>query len=106
MTAPLSRAEILSLPPAIDLPTLGKALGLSEPTIREANRSGELAAMGIRVNKIGAQYRCVVASLWAYLGIASDGDASGVGSESRPRPAARQPRPTGSALRPVRGEGC
>jgi hypothetical protein len=101
MTAPMSRDEILALPPAIDLVTLGRAFGVSEPTIRERARSGELDVIGIKVVRLGAQYRVVTASLWAFLGLTPDDEAAGAGSESPPRAAARQRHPTGSALRSV-----
>lgn len=65
----LSRAQILALPPACTLADLAGALGVSEPTIRAAVRSGELEQLGIRVNRLGAQYRVVTASLLAYLGL-------------------------------------
>ena len=101
MTAPLSRAEILALEPVIDLVTLGKALGVSEPTIRGQARSGHLDAIGIRTVKLGAQTRVVTASLWAFLGLDA---ADGANHEERPRRAARQGRPTASALRSVPGD--
>jgi hypothetical protein len=49
VTQPLSKAELLELPPVINLATLGKALGLSEPVVRERARKNEFAALGIRV---------------------------------------------------------
>jgi hypothetical protein len=102
MTAPLSRAEILALPPAIDLPTLGRALGVSEPVIRERARRGELEPLGIKVVRLGVQYRVVTTSLWAFLGI--DGAADGAGSEAWPQVAAGQRRRAASALRSVSGD--
>ena len=102
MTAPLSRAEIMTLGPVIDLVTLGKALGLSEPTIREQARSGHLDAIGIRIVKLGAQRRVVTASLWAFLGI--DPAADGAGSEAQPRRAAGQGKATAAVLRSVGGD--
>ena len=65
----MSRAEIAALPPACSLADLARALGVSEPTIRGALKRGELAEMGIRVNRVGQQYRCVTSTLWAYLGL-------------------------------------
>jgi hypothetical protein len=106
MTAPLSRAEILAWPPTIDLVTLGKALGRSEPTIRAAARSGELEALGIKVVHLGAKYLVVTASVWAFLGIQPDNGTDGASNEAQPRVAARQRHPAASALRPVRGERC
>ena len=66
----LTRAQILGLPPVITLATLAEALGVSEPTVRACHRSGELARLGIRVNRLGAQHRVVTATVWAFLGLA------------------------------------
>jgi hypothetical protein len=103
VTAPLSRAQILALPPTHDLPTLGRVLGISEPVVRERARRGELEALGIRVVRLGAQYRVVTASVWAFLGL--DATADGAGSGAQPRQAARQGKATASALRSVPGDG-
>jgi hypothetical protein len=103
VTAPLSRAEILALPPTHGLPVLGRILGVSEPVIRERARRGELAELGIKVVKLGAQYRVVTASVWAFLGL--DPAADGANGEAPPRRAARQGKATASALRSVRGGG-
>ena len=65
----LSRAEIMKLPPTITLATLARALGVSEPTIRRANASGQLAAMGIKVNRLGNQQKVVTSTVWTYLGL-------------------------------------
>jgi hypothetical protein len=69
MTQPLSRAELLALPPVINLATLGRALGLSEPVVRERARRDEFAALGIRVLQLGAQYRIPTADVLSFLGI-------------------------------------
>ena len=69
MTQPLTRAELLALPPVINLVTLGRALGLSEPVIRERARRDELAALGIRVLRLGAQYRVPTADVLRLLGV-------------------------------------
>lgn len=66
---PLSRAELLALPPATDLPTLGRAFGISEPVARERNLKGDWKALGIRVNRLGLQYRVVTADILRALGI-------------------------------------
>ena len=68
-SARLSREQILALPPAITLSELARAFGISEPTIRSAHRSGQLEAMGIKINRLGSQYRIVTSSVWAYLGL-------------------------------------
>lgn len=59
----LSRDEVLALPPVITLETLGRVLGVSNPVVRRLNASGEL---GIRVDRLGQQWRVVTASVWAY----------------------------------------
>jgi hypothetical protein len=71
--ASMSRAEILALPPAHSLETLGRALGVSGPTIRAQHRDGQLEALGIKVVRLGAQYRVITASLWDFLGVHPDG---------------------------------
>lgn len=96
---PLSLSETLALPPTIGLPDLGRALGVSEPVIRAQHRSGELERLGIRVVPLGAQYRVITATLWSFLGIHPDGQASGADSEEPPRIGAGQRGPTGSVMR-------
>ena len=64
-----TRAEILALPPSISLAELARCLGVSEPTVRASRRNGELERLEIRVNRIGAQYRVVTASVWSHLGL-------------------------------------
>jgi hypothetical protein len=71
VTQPLSKAELLELPPVINLATLGRALGLSEPVVRERARRNEFAALGIRVLQLGAQYRVPTADVLRFLGIES-----------------------------------
>jgi hypothetical protein len=69
---PLTRKELLDLAetsPTVNLVTLGRALGVSEPVIREMRRRGQLEEMGIRVLQLGAQYRVPVADILAVLGI-------------------------------------
>jgi hypothetical protein len=73
---PLSRAELLALPPATNLATLGRAFGISEPVTRERHRRGEWGDMGIRVHRLGAQYRVVTADVLRVLGLGPD-DAGG-----------------------------
>ena len=72
---PLSRAELLALPAVINLPTLGQALGVSEPVIRERARRGELERLGIRVLRLGAQYKVPTEDILRVLGITRDSDA-------------------------------
>lgn len=76
---PLSRAELLALPPATDLKTLGRAFGISEPVARERHRAKEWSAMGIRVLRLGQQWRVVTADILQVLGI--DQQTSAVGGQ-------------------------
>jgi hypothetical protein len=69
VTQPLSKAELLDLPPVINLATLGRALGLSEPVVRERARRNEFAALGIRVLQLGAQYRIPTVDVLRFLGV-------------------------------------
>ena len=68
---PLSRAELLALPPATTLVMLGAAFGISEPVARERHRKGEWAEMGIRVHRLGQQWRVITADVWKVLGVES-----------------------------------
>ena len=97
---PLTRAEVLELAetsPTTTLPMLGRALGVSEPVIRERARRGELAALGIRVLRLGAQWRVPVADILLVLGISPDAEA---------QPAAPPPRDgDGPSLRMLKRGG-
>jgi hypothetical protein len=75
----MSRAELLALPPATNLATLGRAFGISEPVTRERHRRGEWGDMGIRIYRLGAQYRVVTADVLRVLGIQPDSPAAGMG---------------------------
>jgi hypothetical protein len=91
MTQPLSRAELLALPPVINLVTLGRALGLSEPTVRERARRNEFDALGIRVLRLGAQYRVPTADVLRFLGIDGPAIPDGVRDVRRSAPARGSP---------------
>lgn len=106
MTAPMTRAEILALPPATDILTLCRMLDRSEPTIRAAIKSGELEALGIKIAKLGAKHLVITASVWAFLDIRPDGGADSAANEAKPQSAARRGSRSASALQPVRGERC
>jgi len=67
--ARLISREVLSQPPTMTLATLARCLGKSEPTIRKAHRNGELAALGIKVNRLGSTNVVVTTTVWAYLGL-------------------------------------
>lgn len=77
---PLTRAELLTLPPVTNLPTLGRAFGISEPVTRERHRRGEFEAMGIRILRLGAQYRVVTADVLRVLSITRDTSTAGPAS--------------------------
>jgi hypothetical protein len=99
-----TRAEIEALPPAISLAELGRCLDRSEPVIRAAVRSGELAELGITVNKLGAKYIVITSTVWAYLGLSPD--SSGAIPEATVPGGQGKGRPTASGLRSVRGGGA
>ena len=101
MTAQMSREEVLALGPTTDLVTLGRALGVSEPTIREAHRRGDLAKQGVRVVRAGRKLRVVTADLWALLGLntnlpPADGMSPGADKRSSRRPDQRGGTPVTS----------
>ncbi len=94
----LTREQVMALPPVISLATLAEALGVSEPTIRQCHRRGEMERLGIRVNKIGAQHRVVTASVWVYFGLSHSASSAPAGSNG-----AGQDQATGPAIRSLRG---
>jgi hypothetical protein len=65
----LPREQILDLPPVITLTTLAECLGVSEPTVRACHRNGDLERLGIKVSKLGQQWRVITATVWKYLGL-------------------------------------
>ncbi len=79
----LTREQILAQPPVISLATLAECLGVSEPVVRRLNASGELAALGIRVNRLGAQWRVVTSTVVAYRDRASTVPTPGDGAGQR-----------------------
>jgi hypothetical protein len=66
---PLNREQLQALPPVTNLPTLGQAFGISEPVVRERHRQGEFERMGIRILRLGAQWRVVTADILHVLGV-------------------------------------
>lgn len=97
MTTQMSRAEVDALPPTYELPVLGAVLGLSEPSVRKAYRSGELAGAGIRVVKFGARYVVIGETVREFLGLPP------VPARSKaPRSTPGGGRPTGEGMRPAR----
>ena len=80
---PLTRAELLALPATTDLPTLGRAFGISEPVVRERHRRGDFADMGIRILRLGAKWRVITADIWRVLGVTAD-ERSAASPDTRP----------------------
>lgn len=66
---PLSRAEILALPPVTNLATLARAFDISVPVARERRRLGDWDRLNIRVLRLGVQWRVVTADIWRAMGI-------------------------------------
>jgi hypothetical protein len=66
---PLSREELRTLPATTDLPTLGRAFGISEPVARERHRRGDFEAMGIRIVRLGAKWRVITADVLQVLNV-------------------------------------
>ncbi len=99
-----TRAEILALPPATSLAELAGCLGVSEPVIRVMNKTGQLEALGITVNRIGSQHRVITSTVWAYLGLRPDFPGASTGQQDRD--GRGEGRPAASALRSVRGGGA
>lgn len=77
----MSREELLGLDAATNLATLARALGISEPVARERHRCGDFEAMGIRVVRLGAQWRVVTEDILRALGISRDGSGAGPASD-------------------------
>lgn len=74
---PLTRAELLKLPPVTTLPMLGRAFGISEPVARERHRHGEWEALGVRVLRLGQQWRVVTADILSVLGVSPESTTAG-----------------------------
>lgn len=68
-TARMSRAELVKLPPTIDLVTAGQALGLGRTTMYQLAHDGELPVKTLR---LGSSYRVVTADLLRVLCIDQD----------------------------------
>jgi predicted DNA-binding transcriptional regulator AlpA len=62
----MSRAELLALPVAVDLPTAARALGLGRSTAYELARRHEFPC---RVLQVGSSYRVPTAELLGVLGV-------------------------------------
>lgn len=73
MLARMSVAELLALPPAVDLPTAGRAWGLGRTKAHELARADDFPCPVLR---IGRTYRVTRADLLRSLGIEPDTRAS------------------------------
>jgi hypothetical protein len=87
----LTRAELLALPAAVDIPTAARALCLARSTAYDLARRGEFPC---RVLRVGSCYRVPTADLLRALGIdpASEHD-------SAPKSAALSPAVKGGISR-------
>ena len=54
MTQPMTEAELLALPPAVDLATAGRAFGIGRTKAFELARAGKFP---VKVLKVGQKYR-------------------------------------------------
>jgi hypothetical protein len=66
MTQPMTEAELLALPPAVDLATAGRAFGIGRTKAFELARAGEFP---VKVLKVGQKYRVPRTALLAALDI-------------------------------------
>jgi hypothetical protein len=77
---PATRAELIELArtsPVTNVVTVGRVLAVSEPVIREMARNGELEKLGIRVLRLGYQYRVPVADILRVLDVDPDTETAG-----------------------------
>jgi len=94
---PATRAELLELArtsPVTNVVMVGRVLAVSEPVIREMARSGELEKMGVRVLRLGAQYRVPVADILAVLGIDPETGTAGPAPPADPAAITQLRRPS------------
>ena len=96
----LTKDQILTLPPVITLATLGECLGVSEPTIRACHRSGELERLGIKINRLGLQWRVITATVWQYLRLPESATTA-----PAPHSGNCQSKPAGPRLREIARQG-
>lgn len=66
-TTGMTRDELLALPPAVDVLTAARALGIGRTTAYGLVRRGEFP---LRTLRLGAQYRVLTVDLLRLLGIA------------------------------------
>lgn len=71
MSAPLTRADLLTWPATVNVPTGGRAFGIGRQTAYARARTGELAP-GVPVLRLGNQLRVPTAAILRALGIAAD----------------------------------
>ncbi|AWZ09956.1 MULTISPECIES: hypothetical protein [unclassified Streptomyces] len=62
----MTRSDLLALPPAVDLVTAGRALGLGRSKFYQLAQRGE---MPVRTLRLGSAYRVVTAELLELLGV-------------------------------------
>lgn len=62
----MTRSDLLALPPAVDLVTAGRALGLGRSKVYQLAQRGE---MPVRTLRLGSAYRVITAELLELLGV-------------------------------------
>ena len=80
MTQPMTEAELLVLPPAVDLATAGRAFGIGRTKAFELARAGEFP---VKVLKVGQKYRVPRTAILEALDVRSP-----VSAAQEPAPAA------------------
>ena len=94
---PATRAELLELArtsPVTDLVMVGRVLAISEPVIREMARRGQLQEMGIRVLRLGYQYRVPVADVLKLLAVDPETGTAGPAPPADPAAITQLRRPS------------
>jgi hypothetical protein len=93
---PLTRAEVLELAensPLIGTAMAARALGITEPLLREMANSGELEKAGIRVLRLGRLLKYPAADILAVLGIEPDTGSAGPAPPADPAAITQLRRP-------------
>jgi hypothetical protein len=66
MIQPLTEAELLALPPAVDLATAGRAFGIGRTTAYELARAGKFP---VKVLPVGLKFRVPRQAIWEALDV-------------------------------------
>lgn len=101
--------ELLALPPTVDIPTAGSALGLSRTKSYQMFQSGQWPIDDVPVLRLGKRFKVPTAPLLRYLGIertphTTDTRASASGGGTTDAPAMRRSINPGKRYRLRSGE--